>query len=281
MKKYQLNCRGKILQLSEKPILMGILNVTTDSFSDGGQFLDPDHATDHALQMHQHGAAIIDIGAESTRPGSIGIDPDEQIKRVTPVIKGLSNQIDVLISIDTTSSKVAQAALDAGAVIINDISALRFDPDMVSLAAQTKTPIILMHMLGAPRDMQIDPKYDDVVKEVKKFLADRIDFAVAAGVERSQIVVDPGIGFGKTIHHNLLLLKHLTEFQQLDVPLLVGASRKSFIGKILEIDDPAERLFGTAATVAQCVMAGAQIIRVHDVKQMHQVAQLTTAICQA
>jgi dihydropteroate synthase len=257
---------------------MGILNVTPDSFSDGGLFLDPNKAVDHALSLIAEGAAIIDIGGESTRPGSNPVDPDEQIRRVIPVIKGICKQSDIPISIDTTHAQVARAALDAGAVIINDISALRFDSDIIDLVAGAQVPVILMHMLDTPRDMQVNPTYHDVVREVKQFLAERIDCAVQAGIQRSQIIIDPGIGFGKTINHNLLLIKHLKEFHELQVPLLVGPSRKSFIGKILGLIDPADRLFGTAATVAQCVLQGVQIIRVHDVMQMHQVVQMIKAI---
>jgi len=278
MHKYQLNCRGKILQLTAAPCVMGVLNVTPDSFSDGGDFLDPTAAVEHGLRMAAEGAAIIDVGGESTRPGAGAVSPDEQISRTAPVIGELSRRSEVVISIDTTSSKVARAALDAGARIINDISALRFDVEMAPLVADSGAAVILMHMQGTPRTMQAKPTYLDVVKEVKQFLAERISVAVAAGIERSKIVVDPGLGFGKTVEHNLLLMKHLEDLWELRAPLLVGPSRKSFIGKVLGLDNPADRLFGTAAAVARCVAARAQIIRVHDVKQMAQVARLSAAI---
>ena len=278
MKTYQLDCHGRSLQLLDSPLLMGILNVTPDSFSDGGTFLEPAAAIAGALNMIDAGTDIIDIGGESTRPGSEPVSHAEQIKRVVPVIDGLSAQTDIPISIDTTSSTVAAAAIDAGASIINDISALRFDPKMAALAAETSAPVILMHMQGRPDTMQTDPAYANVIQEVKNFLASRIDLAVAAGIDRTQIVIDPGIGFGKTAEHNLLLLKNLKLFADLDVPLLVGPSRKSFIGELLKQKDPAERLWGTAAVVAWCAAEGAHIIRVHDVKQMAQVVRLTNAI---
>ncbi|MCP4708087.1 MAG: dihydropteroate synthase, partial [Planctomycetes bacterium] len=252
-----------------------------DSFSDGGLFLDPQRAVNHALEMIYDGAAIIDIGGESTRPGAKSVDHDEQIKRVIPVISGICKQSNTPVSIDATDHNVARAALDAGASIINDISALRFDPEMIKLAKSAQVPVIIMHMLGTPRDMQTSPTYLDVVAQVKNFLAERLDFAVQAGVERSQIVIDPGIGFGKTVQHNLLLLKHLDEFHQLQAPLLVGPSRKSFIGKVLELDDPADRLYGTMGVAAHCVASGAQIIRVHDVKQIYHVVKIIEAIQKA
>lgn len=278
MKNYTIKCRSKNLQITNTPVIMGILNVTPDSFSDGGKFLSSTPAVDHALQMIDQGAEIIDIGGESTRPGSKPVTPEQQIARTIPVIKDLASQTKTPISIDTTSSKVAQAALAAGASIINDISALQADDKMASLVAQTSVPIVLMHMQGSPGNMQKNPTYKDVVKEVMQFLEERIDFAISAGIERSQIIIDPGIGFGKTVEHNLLLLQNLDQFQKLEVPVLIGSSRKAFIGKILGIDDPADRTFGTAASVAWAVAAGAQIIRVHDVKEMCQVAKLTAAI---
>ena len=278
MKIYRLDCRGKILQLDTQPIVMGILNVTPDSFSDGGQYLDPSAAVGRALEMVEHGARIIDVGGQSTRPGAQAVSDEEQIKRVVPVIERIFAEADCVISIDTTSSNVANAALEAGAGIINDISACQLDDRMAALAAETDTPVILMHMQGTPSTMQDNPTYLDVIAEVKAFLAERIALAVDAGIKPSQIVVDPGIGFGKTLAHNLLIMKYLEKFHGLDVPVLVGPSRKAFIGKVLAIDEPAERLWGTAAAVARCVAAGVQIIRVHDVKQMYEVAQMAAAI---
>ena len=264
---------------NNQPAIVGILNVTGDSFSDGGKFLDLDRAVEHGINMVGQGAQIIDIGGESTRPGSQPICPNEQIKRVAPVIERLAKRGNFTISVDTTSSKVSEAALDAGASIINDISALRFDGDMTKLAADRKATVILMHMQGRPSDMQAQPSYKDVLDEVKQFLAQRIEYAISCGIERDQLVVDPGIGFGKTVEHNLTLLRRLGELGELGVPLMIGTSRKGFIGKVLEIEEPAERLMGTAATVALAVAAGAQMIRVHDVKEMAQVAKMAQAIC--
>lgn len=278
MKKYRLDCCGKVLQISDQPLIMGILNVTPDSFSDGGNFFNPSAAVEHAQCMADDGADIIDVGGESTRPGAPPVPPDEQIQRICPVIWTLARQLDIPISVDTTSAAVAQAALEAGASVINDVSALRFDPEMAPLAARIGAPVILMHMLGDPRTMQDNPTYTDVIQEIKQFLAERIEFALAAGIDRSKIIIDPGIGFGKTVEHNLLLLKKLCDLCALDVPVLIGPSRKSFIGKVLGIEKPADRLFGTAAAVVACVHAGAQIIRVHDVKEMSQVVRLAAAI---
>ena len=280
MSQFQLDCRGTPLPLAREPIIMGILNTTPDSFSDGGLYLDAKQAVKHALQMVADGAGIIDVGGESTRPGSQPIDAPEQIRRVVPVIESLRKHTDTPISIDTTDSTVAAAAIDAGAAIINDISALRHDQDMAPLAAQAQTPVILMHMQGTPTNMQADPKYANVVEQIRQFLAERIEFAVSIGIKRSQIVTDPGIGFGKTLEHNILLVKRLSEFTELDVPILIGPSRKSFIGKVLHLDSPTDRLSGTAACVAWSTIAGAHIIRVHDVKQMVQVVRMTTAILQ-
>ena len=278
MNKYQLDCRGKALDLSADPVIMGILNVTPDSFSDGGKFLNPDEAVAQGLKMIAEGAGIIDVGGESTRPGAEPVSDEDQIERVAPVIRALHRQTETPISIDTTSSKVAQAALAAGATIINDISALRFDGQMAELAAREGVPVILMHLQGKPRTMQTNPTYENVVRDVKAFLNKRIDYAVTAGIERSQIVIDPGFGFGKTLEHNLQLFRNISEFLKLNVPLLVGPSKKSFIGKILNITNPSERIFGTAAAVAWCVVGGVHIIRVHDVSEMTQVARTITAI---
>ena len=277
MTKFELNCRGKILQLTGTPTIMGILNVTPDSFSDGGEFLDASAAVGHGLRMIAEGAGIIDVGGESTRPGAEVVDADEQIRRVVPVISALARQGDAVISIDTTSSKVAAAALDAGAGIVNDISALRFDEEMLPLVAQRTAAVVLMHMQGSPGNMQANPTYHDVVQEVRAFLAERIEAAEAGGVERSQIVVDPGIGFGKTCEHNLLLLRELGQLAGLGAAVLVGPSRKSFIGEVLD-REVGERVFGTAAAVACCVAGGAQLIRVHDVREMAQVVQVAAAI---
>jgi dihydropteroate synthase len=266
------------LDFSGGTLVMGVLNVTPDSFSDGGQFFDTDKAIEHGLQMVANGAAIIDIGAESTRPGAEPVSADEQVKRVIPVIEAIAKKIDMPISIDTYNVKVAKAALDAGAAMINDITALA-DERMGQLAAGHKVPIVLMHMQGTPQTMQIEPKYDDVVGKVLDFLLDRAKKAQSFGIDESGIFIDPGIGFGKTLEHNLLLLRNIGRFVATGYHVLVGASRKSFIGKITGKENPADRIFGTAATVALCAAAGVSIVRVHDVAEMVDVIKVTNAIC--
>ena len=256
---------------------MGILNVTPDSFSDGGEFLDASKAIEHGLQMAAHGAAIIDIGGESTRPGSEAVPPDEQIKRVGPVIKALCEKTDVPISIDAKDVSVAKAALDAGASIINDITALS-DERMGELAGERGVPVILMHKQGTPATMQAEPKYEDVVAEVLEYLLARAKRAEQLGIAKERIFIDPGIGFGKTLQHNFVLLKNIDKFVASGYRVLVGTSRKSFIGKITGKEDPAQRIFGTAAAVALCAAAGVSVLRVHDVAQMVEVIQVTKAI---
>ena len=268
--------RGR-LDFSGGCLVMGILNVTPDSFSDGGQFLDPKTAVEHGLQMVAQGAAMIDVGGESTRPGSKPVPPAEQIRRIVPVIGALAERIDIPISIDTTDVEVAWAALRAGASILNDITALG-DDRMAELAAQQQVPVILMHMQGSPATMQAAPHYDDVVQEVCDFLVARAEKAVRLGIPRERIFLDPGIGFGKTLEHNLSLLRSLDRLVATGHRVLVGPSRKGFIGKLTGRDKPAERVFGTAAAVAWCVWAGASIVRVHDVAEMVDVAKVTRAI---
>jgi dihydropteroate synthase len=260
-----------------RPRIMGILNVTPDSFSDGGRYSQVESAVARAEAMLEQGADIIDIGGESTRPGSAPVSVVEQIRRTVPVIEAIRRNSDVVVSIDTTLSGVARAALDAGAQIINDISALRHDPALVGVAAEAGAPLVLMHMLGEPGMMQANPVYGNVVKDVAEFLVERIASAVAGGVPRDQILVDPGFGFGKTLDHNLTLLRHLDAFAQLDAPVLVGASRKSMIGMVLDVP-PAEREFGTAATTAAAIERGAAVIRVHDIRSTVHVAKMTMAI---
>ncbi len=277
-KVYQLITPQGRLTLGREPLIMGILNVTPDSFSDGGSFLEIDSAVNHAMEMARDGAAIIDIGGESTRPGSLAVDAAEQIQRVVPVIRAIREQSEIPISIDTTWAEVAAAALEAGASMVNDISALTGDTALGPLVAERNVPIVLMHMQGIPRTMQQAPEYEDVVDDIIDWLKERIDYAITCGIDRGQIVVDPGIGFGKTLEHNLTLMQNLERFHELGVPLLVGTSRKSFIGKVLDIDDPRERIWGTAATVSRCMMAGMHILRVHDVKPMAQVAGMTRAM---
>ena len=256
---------------------MGILNVTPDSFSDGGQFFDIDAAIEHGLKMAADGAAIIDVGGESTRPGSEQVSTAEQIKRVVPVIKAISEKTDVPISIDTYNVDVAKAALDAGAGIINDITALS-DERMGRLAAEREVPVVLMHIQGTPATMQAEPKYDDVVREVLEFLIGRAKRAKRFGIPKERIFIDPGIGFGKTLEHNLLLLKNINKFVDSGCRVLVGTSRKAFIGKITGRNTPSERIFGTAGTVALCAAAGVSIVRVHDVAEMVDVVNIVNRI---
>ncbi len=266
-----------MLGFSSGAIVMGILNVTPDSFSDGGQFLDIDKAVARGVEMAQQGAAIIDIGAESTSPGSDPVSADEQIARVIGVIAKLSQQIDIPISIDTTHPAVAQAALDAGAAIINDITALT-DEAMMRLAVQAQTPVILMHMQGKPRTMQADPSYADVVIEVCAYLMERAKAVEASGVPREYIILDPGIGFGKMLEHNLQILNQLDRLCEQGYRVLVGASRKRFIGQITAKDIPTDRIFGTAAAVAIAIEKGASVVRVHDVAEMVDVVKVSNAI---
>ena len=271
--------RGGALELGggRRALVMGILNVTPDSFADGGLFLETDAAVAHADEMVAEGADLIDVGGESTRPGADPVPVEEQLARVIPVVSRLGPRLNVPISIDTTSAEVARQALDAGAQIVNDVSAMRADADMAALVAERGTPVVLMHMLGRPRTMQQNPTYDDVVAEVVRFLQDRILAAVVAGVRREQIVVDPGFGFGKTLSHNLELLRCLDEFEVLDRPVLVGTSRKSMLGQILDVEAP-ERVYGTAATLAAAVERGAAIVRVHDVRPALHVVKVMAAI---
>ncbi len=258
-------------------VVMGVLNVTPDSFSDGGQFLDADKAIEKGEQMAADGAAIIDVGAESTRPGSEPVSTSEQIKRAIPVIETLSKRVNALISIDTKNFEVAKAALQAGASMVNDITALS-DKRMGELAAEQQVPVVLMHMQGEPTTMQIEPKYEDVVGEVLQFLLERAKRAENFGIDERRIFIDPGIGFGKTLEHNLLLLKNIDRFVATGYQVLVGTSRKSFIGKITGKEKPSDRIFGTAASVALCVAAGVSIVRVHDVAEMVEVIKVTNSI---
>lgn len=258
--------RGE-LDLTGRTLVMGILNITPDSFSDGGLFYEHKSATEHGIKMIESGADIIDIGGESTRPGADSVEPDEQIRRILPVIKELSSLYPhVPISVDTTSSKVAKAAIEAGAGIVNDISALRFDPDMRKLVAEYNLPVVIMHMKGTPKDMQIAPYYDDTIKEIKDFLQRQIEYATEGGIEREKIIVDVGIGFGKRLEDNLVLIDKIEEFFDLGYPLLVGHSRKSFIGKALDL--PVDQRDGiTLAISGILAYKGVHILRVHNVEQ--------------
>jgi dihydropteroate synthase len=257
---------------------MGILNITPDSFSDGGRFFDPDSAIHRGIQMAEDGADIIDIGGESARPGADPITIEEELRRTIPVIEILSKKIRIPISIDTYKAEVAKSALDAGAEIVNDISGLRYDPGMPKVVAEYKAPVVIMHMKGTPKDMQKAPVYDALIPEIMDYLREGIRIAMEAGIPEDKIIVDPGIGFGKRFEHNLEIIHNLCEFSLLEKPLLVGPSRKGFIGKILGDVPPGERFEGTAAAVAISIFNGAHIIRVHDVKEMAKVAAVADAI---
>jgi dihydropteroate synthase len=256
--------------------LMGVVNVTPDSFSDGGLYLDPEAAVAHGRKLVADGAAILDVGGESTRPGAEAVPEAEELRRVVPVVQGLAG-VAAEISVDTSKAAVAAAALEAGATIVNDVTALRGDPEMAALCAERGATVVLMHMLGEPRTMQRDPRYGDVVAEVREFLAGRLDAAVAAGIAAERIWLDPGIGFGKTGAHNLELLRRLGELTELGRPLLVGTSRKSFIGR-LDGSPPGERLGGTIASSLIAATAGTSVLRVHDVAEVAQALAVAKAI---
>jgi dihydropteroate synthase len=249
------------------PLIMGVVNVTPDSFSDGGLFLDADAAVEHGRQLTGEGAHILDVGGESTRPGAEPVADDEERRRVVPVIERLARDGAARISIDTTKLTVARSALEAGATLVNDVSAFRFDPGMAALVAETGAGCCLMHMLGEPRTMQRDPRYDDVVSEVKAFLEERLAFALSEGIDEERVWLDPGIGFGKTVDHNLELLRRLDEIVAIGRPVVVGTSRKSFLGKLTGGRDEGERLPGTIATNVLALERGASVFRVHDVAQ--------------
>ena len=287
-KTYQLSWATHRLELGRRTCIMGIVNVTPDSFSDGGKFYQRDAAVAQGEKMAAEGADIIDVGGESTRPFSKPVRVEEEIRRVVPVIEKLAPRVSVPISIDTTKAEVARQAVEAGAAMINDVSALRFDPDLAAVAAQHSLPLILMHMLKDPGRMQVEPHYDDLLGEISAFLADAITRAQALGIARANIIVDPGIGFGKTVTHNLLLIKHLQTFAALDVPLLVGASRKSFIRKILKSDSqqdlPPDLPIvenGSQAVVAAAVLNGAHIVRVHEVANTLAAVKIIDAMLNA
>ncbi len=274
---YFLKFRNRRLNLSSRTHLMGVLNVTPDSFSDGGRFYKLDEAIKQGVSLAEEGADIIDVGGESTRPGSEPVPIEEELKRVIPVIEELAKRTDVPISIDTYKSKVAKEALDSGAQMVNDISALRFDPEMKNVVAYYKIPVALMHIQGTPRNMQENPFYENLIEEIKDYLKESIKIAKNAGIDEDKIIIDPGIGFGKTLEDNLKIIKKLKEFCSLDKPLLIGVSRKSFIGKILDIPVE-ERLEGSLAALTVCIMSGANVLRVHDVKESKRVARLVDAI---
>ncbi|CAO0822316.1 dihydropteroate synthase [Desulfarculales bacterium] len=258
------------LPLGGATLIMGVVNVTPDSFSDGGRFLDHEAAVAQGLRLAQEGAAILDVGGESTRPGSEPTPLSEELDRVLPVVRELKKRSGAAVSIDTYKAEVASAAIAAGADMVNDITALRGDPEMAGLCAKSGVGLVLMHMLGSPRTMQADPRYDDVVAEVVSFLADQAQAALAAGVDRAAIMVDPGIGFGKTMDHNLELIRNLPALARLGYPVLLGASRKAFIGKITDRHRPADRLWGTLSAHVLGSTLGADMVRVHDVAPMKE-----------
>ena len=274
---YSIRCRKRTLTLGKRTLLMGGLNVTPDSFSDGGLFFDKNKAISHGLRMVEEGADIIDIGGESTKPGSKPIELEEELRRVMPVIESIAKEVDIIISIDTYKSAVAQRAIEAGAEIVNDISGLHFDPDLAKVAAKGNIPLILMHIRGTPETMQKNVHYDSIFSEILQYLKDSIQRAESAGLDPRQIIIDPGIGFGKTVKDNLLIIKNLHEFRILGKPILLGTSRKSFIGKILntEVED---RLEGTLSSIAIGVLNGAHIIRSHDVHQAKKAITVADAI---
>jgi dihydropteroate synthase len=270
-------CGRHVVPLRERTLVMGIVNVTPDSFSDGGSYSSVDDAVKHATQMVADGADLLDVGGESTRPGSEVVPADEEMHRVVPVIRRIAEDLSrVPVSVDTRKPDVARAALEAGATIVNDVSA-GGDPAMFGMVAETGAGLILMHMKGEPKTMQDDPTYHDVVAEVRAFLGDRIEAALAAGIDLEQLCADPGIGFGKTLEHNLAILHDIRAFRHLRIPVLVGPSRKRFIGTLTgtEVDD---RIEGTAGVVAWCAAEGVDIVRVHDVKEMTRVVRVVDAI---
>lgn len=268
------------LPLGQRTYVMGILNVTPDSFSDGGQYLDPGRAVARGLEMVAQGADLIDVGGESTRPGAEPVPVEEELRRVIPVIRRLAREVRVPISIDTYKARVAEAAVDAGARLLNDISAGRFDPEMPRLAARTGLPLVVMHMKGTPRTMQEAPWYEDVVGEVDQFFRERIQALTEAGVAREQLILDPGLGFGKRTQDNLVLLGQLGRFRHWGLPLLVGPSRKSFLGEVLGTP-PQDRLEGTLAAVVTAVVQGADLVRVHDVEAIDRARRVVDALVRA
>jgi dihydropteroate synthase len=273
----ELHVGQRLIQWGDRPLIMGIVNATPDSFFDGGRFIDPQAAISHAIRLFEEGADILDIGAESTRPGAVPIDEAEERRRLIPVVTAVAKAVNIPISVDTSKGAVARAAIDAGAVIVNDVTALRGDPTMADIVAEAEAGLVLMHMQGTPQTMQQAPDYQDVIEEVSSFFTERLRFAMDRGIAGSRIILDPGIGFGKLLVNNLDLLAQLRAFTRFDRPLLVGVSRKAFIGKIA--DRPVEdRLWGTAAAVALAVEHGAHIIRVHDVRAMRDVVKVAAAI---
>ena len=281
-KTFRLKLPSRTLVLGERTLVMGVLNVTPDSFSDGGKFLDPQRAVEHAFTMEHAGADLLDIGGESTRPGSSGTPAEEELARILPVLEGLRDRLKIPISIDTQKTDVAEAAITAGAQIVNDISGLKNDPRLAWVAARHRVPLILMHMRGEPRSMQKGPFARNVIQDVIRGLCASVAVARKAGVAKSQIILDPGIGFGKSFSQNYELLARLPELAKLGFPLMVGASRKGFLGARLGRNGkpapPEERIWGTAATVTACILGGSHVVRVHDVSEMVLVARVADCL---
>jgi dihydropteroate synthase len=268
---------GKRHYWKKLPVIMGILNITPDSFSDGGLYIDAEKALDHAMSMIENGAEIIDVGGESSRPGADSVDAAEEISRVVPIIQKIADKTVVPISIDTTKAQVAKAAIDAGASLINDISALSLDPDMLDVVKQTGSGVLLMHMRGTPKNMQQDTHYNDIIDEIYNYLKTKIQECLNAGIDSSSILADPGIGFGKDLMGNLCIINHIEEFKSLRVPVVLGHSRKSFIGSVLDTTSD-QRQVGTDAVCAWAIIKGVDILRVHDVEHTHQVRSIINSI---
>jgi len=276
-REFKLKLGGNSLNLSSRTHLMGVLNVTPDSFSDGGRFFKPERAIKQALLMAEEGADIIDVGGESTRPGADEVSAEEESRRVLPVIDELAKKVNLPVSIDTYKSEVARRALDAGAAMINDISALRFDPRMGKVAKDYDVPVVLMHIKGTPKNMQKNPSYANVIEEISDYLKESVEMAKEAGIDEDKIIIDPGIGFGKRVKDNLEIVKNLRELASLGKPILIGLSRKSFIGKILDLSLE-DRLEGSLAALVVAITNGANILRVHDVKHSRRAARIADAI---
>jgi len=272
--------RKRQFDLGARVLVMGVVNVTPDSFSDGGDFFSTEKAVGRAMELAREGADIIDIGGESTRPGAVEVGVEEELCRVIPVIEELAQKTDTILSIDTRKSRVAREAIRAGATIVNDVSALHHDPAIAGVAAEASAKLILMHMRGTPRDMQKDTVYTDLMNEIIGYLKGSIAQAQQAGVARDNIIIDPGIGFGKTVDHNLTILHRLRELTALGYPVCVGTSRKSFIGKVLNVSNPKDRLLGTIVTTALAVWAGARMVRVHDVKEAVAAVRMAESVLQ-
>lgn len=272
--------KDSIIEFTDKPIIMGILNITPDSFYEKSRFMDVKLAIDKAWEFIENGAKIIDIGGQSTRPFSDEIPEEEEMNRVIPVISALSKEIpkDVYISVDTYRSKVARLALENGAHIVNDISGLMFDENMADIVREYNCGIVIMHIRGRPKNMQENPYYEDTINEIKRELFQRIEYAKSKGIKNEQIVIDPGIGFGKRVYDNLLILKYIEEFLEMGYPVLIGHSRKSFIGKVLKLENPNDRLFGSLAVSTYLALKGVNIIRTHDVKETRQVIDMIYSI---